>query len=51
VAHWFLGYDVEETAALLGCAPGTVKSTTHQALARLRASGLVEATDTEETLR
>jgi len=47
VARWFLGYGVDETAALLGCAPGTVKSTTHQALARLRASGLVE---TEETI-
>lgn len=42
VARFFLGYDVAATAALLGCAEGTVKATTHQALARLRTVGLVE---------
>lgn len=59
VARWFLGYGVAETAELLGCAPGTVKSTTHQALARLRESGLADADadaeddddDTEEKVR
>ena len=40
VARFYLGYDVAGTAALLGCAPGTVKAATHQALANLRASGL-----------
>jgi len=28
---------IEETAAVLGCSPGTVKSHTHRALRRLRA--------------
>jgi DNA-directed RNA polymerase specialized sigma24 family protein len=28
---------IEETAAVLGCTPGTVKSHTHRALQRLRA--------------
>ena len=40
MARFYLGYDVAGTAALLGCAPGTVKAATHQALANLRASGL-----------
>jgi RNA polymerase sigma factor (sigma-70 family) len=31
-----------ETAAALGIAPGTVKSTTHRALAALRATGLLD---------
>ena len=48
VARWFLGYSVDETAELLSCAPGTVKSTTHHALARLRASGLVDADEQED---
>lgn len=51
VARWFLGYSVEETAALLDCAPGTVKSTTHKALARLRAGGLLDTDETEEELQ
>lgn len=42
VARFFLGYDVAATAALLDCAEGTVKATTHQAIARLRTLGLVE---------
>ena len=36
VARFYLGYDVTETATLLGCATGTVKAATHQALANLR---------------
>lgn len=34
--HYFLGLNVDETAAVMGCAPGTVKSTLHDARARLR---------------
>jgi RNA polymerase sigma-70 factor (ECF subfamily) len=41
VARFYLGHDVASAAALLGCAPGTVKAATHQAIANLRASGLV----------
>lgn len=36
VARFYLGFNVAETAALLDCAAGTVKATTHQALASLR---------------
>lgn len=42
VARFFLGYDVATTAKMLGCAEGTVKATTHQAISRLRTLGLVE---------
>ncbi len=42
VARFFLGYDVATTAEMLGCAEGTVKATTHQAIARLRTLGLAE---------
>lgn len=42
VARFFLGYDVATTAAMLDCAEGTVKASTHQAIARLRTLGLVE---------
>lgn len=48
VARWYLGYGVAETAELLGCAPGTVKSTTHQALARLREAGLADDEDADD---
>lgn len=41
VVRFYLGYDVASAATLLGCAPGTVKAATHQALANLRKSGLV----------
>ncbi len=42
VSRFFLGFDVRETAEVLGCAEGTVKAATHQALAALRRSGLVD---------
>jgi RNA polymerase sigma factor (sigma-70 family) len=51
VARYYLGYDVAGTAALLDCAEGTVKATTHQALANLRASGLTEDAEEREVLR
>jgi RNA polymerase sigma factor (sigma-70 family) len=51
VARYFLGYDVAATAELLGCAEGTVKSSTHQAIARLRTLGLVEDEDEEVPVR
>ena len=41
VTRFYLGYDVAGTAALLGCAPGTVKAATHHALENLRRSGLM----------
>jgi RNA polymerase sigma-70 factor (ECF subfamily) len=35
--HYFVGLGVDETAAVMSCAPGTVKSTLYDARARLRA--------------
>lgn len=34
--HYFVGLDVATVAEVMGCAPGTVKATLHQARARLR---------------
>jgi RNA polymerase sigma-70 factor, ECF subfamily len=34
--HYFVGLDVATIAEVMGCAPGTVKATLHQARARLR---------------
>jgi RNA polymerase sigma-70 factor (ECF subfamily) len=34
--HYFVGLDVATVAAVMDCAPGTVKATLHQARARLR---------------
>jgi RNA polymerase sigma factor (sigma-70 family) len=34
--HYFVGLNIGETAAVMGCAPGTVKSTLSDARARLR---------------
>lgn len=42
VARFYLGHDVAGTAALLGCAEGTVKAATSHALAGLRRAGLVD---------
>ncbi|MFE1577291.1 SigE family RNA polymerase sigma factor [Streptomyces fradiae] len=39
VLRFYEDLSVEETADLLGCSPGTVKSRTNRALERLRASG------------
>jgi RNA polymerase sigma-70 factor (ECF subfamily) len=38
--RFFLDLSVDDTAALLECAPGTVKAATHQALNALRAADL-----------
>jgi RNA polymerase sigma factor (sigma-70 family) len=48
IARYFQDLTVEETAALLECAPGTVKATTAQAIARLRAGGLLKTLEPEE---
>lgn len=51
VARFYLGLGVATTAATVGCAEGTVKSATHQAIASLRASGLLsDGVDDEEDL-
>jgi len=42
VARFYLGLSVVETAEQLGCAEGTVKAATSQALDRLRANGFIE---------
>jgi RNA polymerase sigma factor (sigma-70 family) len=34
--HYFVGLDVSTVAQVMGCAPGTVKATLHQARAKLR---------------
>lgn len=47
VARFYLGYDVAGAATLLGCAPGTIKAATHQALANLRLAGLGTEVDME----
>jgi RNA polymerase sigma-70 factor (sigma-E family) len=42
VLRFFADLPVEETAALLHCAPGTVKSLTNKAVTRLRTAGFAE---------
>lgn len=40
VSRYFADLSVAQTADIMGCAPGTVKALTHQAIASLRAAGL-----------
>jgi RNA polymerase sigma factor (sigma-70 family) len=42
LARFYAGLGVEESAQVLGCAPGTVKALVHQAVRRLRAAGLMD---------
>jgi RNA polymerase sigma factor (sigma-70 family) len=44
VLRYFADLSVDQTAAVLGCAPGTVKSLTSQAIASLRDRFEVEVT-------
>jgi len=36
ILRYWVDLNVDQTAAVLGCSPGTVKSTTARALARLK---------------
>jgi RNA polymerase sigma-70 factor (ECF subfamily) len=47
IARFYGGLSVPETAEALGCAEGTVKATTHQAIKNLRAAGLVDVEEDE----
>ncbi|MBK5222938.1 MAG: hypothetical protein JJE52_08690 [Acidimicrobiia bacterium] len=47
IHRFFLGLDVVETAAAMGCAPGTVTALTHQAFERLRSEPSLEHPTTE----
>jgi len=42
IARFYLGLDVADTAAALGCRPGTVQAHTFKALANLRGAGLID---------
>jgi RNA polymerase sigma-70 factor (ECF subfamily) len=42
VLRFYLGYSVRETAAVLDCPEGTVKTLTHRAIGRLRDAGIVD---------
>ena len=48
VARYFADLSVSDTAVLLGCAPGTVKALTSQAISRLQASLVMEIQEEEE---
>jgi RNA polymerase sigma-70 factor (ECF subfamily) len=42
VLRYYVGCSVRETAAVLGCPEGTVKTLTHRAIAHLRDAGFVD---------
>lgn len=48
VARYYLRFSVEEAAHAMGCAPGTVTALTHQAIANLRRSTVLEGLETYE---
>lgn len=48
VLRFYVGYSVRETAAILRCPEGTVKTRTRRAIGRLRASGFVDEQEAEE---
>jgi RNA polymerase sigma-70 factor, ECF subfamily len=48
VLRFWVDLSVADTAAAMRCAPGTVKSLTHDAIANLRAAGLIDGTDDDE---
>ena len=48
VARFYLGLSVAEAADHLGCAEGTVKAATSQALERLRSQGFIEDLSADE---
>jgi RNA polymerase sigma-70 factor (sigma-E family) len=48
ITRFYAGLSVEETAKVLGCAPGTVTAHTHRALRRLRADLEFDEPRTEE---
>lgn len=48
IARHYVGLSVAETAAVMGCASGTVTALTHQAIASLRRSELLAGPDAYE---
>ena len=51
VLRYYEGLTEHETAEVLGCSVGTVKSQTHRALAKLRVDPALSGTGTEGTGR
>jgi RNA polymerase sigma factor (sigma-70 family) len=45
VGRYYLGLSVQECAATMGCAAGTVTALTHQAIASLRKAGLLASSE------
>lgn len=50
IARYFMELSVGETSELLGCAEGTVKAATHQAIKSLRESGLIDEAESQEAM-
>lgn len=48
VGRYYLGLSVQETGLAMRCAPGTVTALTHQAIANLRRSALLQSPNTHE---